>query len=100
MNKPIYIKMSENKFCNKSYYNEYIDTAFLKQKNISINVYTKNQFIQDISQINLLKLFSNSYNCRIISKEISKDLKREVYLDDRFQSTFLIILKRIYSWLK
>lgn len=98
--KPIYYFMSENKFCNKNFYDEYIKRAYL-YKNFAYNVIViKQANFLNISSKQVEGILSSKYKCNTESKDFSKEVKREVYLDDRFNSFFLRFAKSIYLFIK
>ena len=74
--------MSENKFCNKNFYDEYIKRAYL-YKNFAYNVIViKQANFLNISSKQVEGILSSKYKCNTESKDFSKEVKREVYLDD------------------
>ena len=100
MKKPIYITMSEDKFCNKNYYNQYISKAYIENDDYKLNFYKNDEFFTNLDKSSLEQLFSNNYDCKVVSNKISKNLKKDIYLDGRFKSIFLSTLVNLYSKIK
>jgi hypothetical protein len=94
--------LNENKFCNLDYYDLYIKIPYLNEENRLNLFYYSNKkltvFLENINhkdfRKNLEKLIKCSY--KEISEEASVIITKRVYLDKRFESFFLQIIKKIY----
>ena len=114
----IYININTPKFCNKAYYNEYIKKAYLdnnydftfiryafrninSKKQINFKKKMNNISRPDIEVFNNLEnyevvdIFNQLFECSNYTK-YSEMLKRDVYLDNRYEGLFLESLKKIY----
>ena len=115
----IYVNINSPKFCNKAYYNEYIKKAYLENKydfaliryafrnpnkkkrinfnskkiinnsNINIELYS------NLEKREVIDIFNQLFECSNYTK-YSEILKRNVYLDNRYEGLFLESLKKIY----
>ena len=94
--------LNENKFCNLDYYNLYIKTPLLNEKNRLNLFYYSNKklttFLENIKYIDFRKNLENIIKCdyKEISEESSRIIKKRVYLDKRFESFFLQFIKKVY----
>jgi len=94
--------LNENKFCNLDYYDLYIKIPFLNEKNRLNLFYYSNKkltiFLEDINHKDFRKNLENVIKCNYkeISEESSRIIKKRVYLDKRFESFFLLVIKKIY----
>jgi hypothetical protein len=96
------IFLNEAKFCNLDYYNLYIKTPLLKINNkLNIFYYTDKKLYkisENVSSENFRNSVQKTIKCNYkeISKESSLKIKKNVYLDKRFESFFLKFIKNIY----
>jgi hypothetical protein len=94
--------LNENKFCSLDYYNLYIKTPLLNEKNRLNLFYYSNKklttFVENIKYIDFRNNLENIIKCdnKEISEESSRIIKKRVYLDKRFESFFLQFIKKVY----
>jgi hypothetical protein len=94
--------LNENKFCNLDYYDLYIKIPYLNEENrLNIFYYTNEKltiFLENIQYRDFRKNLENVIKCNYkeISEESSRIIKKRVYLDKRFESFFLQVIKKIY----
>jgi hypothetical protein len=94
--------LNENKFCNLDYYDLYIKFPYLNEENrLNIFYYTNEKltiFLENIQYRDFRKNLENVIKCNYkeISEESSRIIKKRVYLDKRFESFFLQVIKKIY----
>lgn len=97
----IFRNINKFKFCNKSYWNEYIKEAYF-EKNftfdiIFFSVYGKKYYeLRNVNPINIEITLEDHFQCKGSSQKISKLLKRKSYLDKRYESIFMSSLKFIF----
>ena len=113
----IFVNINSSKFCNKAYYNEYIKKAYLDHnydftfikyafrnknnkkpiKNIQKNIILlkDNLIFENLEKNEVIDIFNQLFECSNYTK-FSEILKREVYLDKRYEGLFLETLKKIY----
>jgi len=96
------IFLNENKFCNLEYYDLYIKIPYLKSENrLSLLYYSNKKLTIFLDNINI-KDFRNNLgsilqcNYKTISEKSSRIIKKQIYLDSRFESIFLKVIKKIY----
>jgi hypothetical protein len=97
----INVLLNENKFCNLDYYDLYIKAAYLNEENkLNLFYYSKKKLIieEKIKYNNFRNNLENIFKCNYkeISDESSYIIKKRVYLDKRFDSFFLQVIKKIY----
>jgi len=101
------IFLTEQKFCNINYYDEYINIPYLRNSDNIISVYNFRKFpyeythVIDIKNVDSKKFraeISNIIKCnyKITSNTISKELDKKVYIDTNYDGYFLRILKYFY----
>lgn len=94
--------LNENKVCNLDYYNIYINNPLLNDKNRLNLFYYSNKkliiFTENIKYIDFRKNLENLIKCNYkeISEESSRIIKKKLYLDKKFESFFLQVIKKIY----
>jgi hypothetical protein len=100
--------LNENKFCNLEYYNPYIKIALLNEENkLNLFYYSNNKltiFLENIKFKDFRNNLENIIKCNYkeISEKSSNIIQKSVYLDKRFESFFLQVIKKIYFnlWVK
>jgi hypothetical protein len=95
------IYLTEQKFCNKSYFNEYLKEPFLTNYNINLFVFNKypNDLVEsykNISFVNFEKLLNSHIYCEYQISKKETYLKKNVYIDNRYKGFFLNFLTEIY----
>jgi hypothetical protein len=94
--------LDENKFCNLDYYDLYIKIPYLNEENRLNLFYYSNKkltiFLENINHKDFRKNLENVIKCNYkeISEKSSSIIKKRVYLDKRFESFFLQVIKKIY----
>jgi len=94
--------LNENKFCNLEYYNPYIKISFLNEENkLNLFYYSNNKltiFLENIKYKDFRNNLENIIKCNYkeTSEKSSNIIKKSVYLDKRFESFFLKVIKKIY----
>jgi len=96
------IFLNENKFCNLEYYDPYIKIPYLKSENrLNLLYYSNKKLTIFLDNINI-KDFRNNLgsilqcNYTTVSEKSSRIIKKKIYLDSRFESIFLKVVKKIY----
>ena len=98
----INVFLNENKYCNLDYYDLYIKIPYLNEKNKLNLFYYSNKkliiFAENIKYNDFRSTLENIIKCNYkeISDESSRVIKKSVYLDRRFESFFLKVVKKIY----
>jgi hypothetical protein len=98
----INIYLNENKFCDLNYNDLYIKTLYLNDENrLNLFFYSNKKleiFLENIHHSDLKKNLENEIKCNYnqISEIASIIIKKKVYLDNRFDSFFLQVIKKIY----
>lgn len=101
------IFLSEQKFCNINYYDEYIKTPYLHNSDNSISVYNFEKFpygythvihMKNVDSIKFRDEISKIIKCNYkkISNVMSKELDKNVYIDSKHDGYFLKIAKYFY----
>jgi hypothetical protein len=100
------IFLSEQKFCNINYYDEYINIPYLQNSDNSISVYNFEKFpyrhthvihMENVDSIKFRYEISNIIKCNYkLSNVMSKELNKEVYIDSKYDGYFLKIVKYFY----
>ena len=94
--------LNENKFCNLDYYDLYIKIPYLNEENRLNLFYYSNKkltvFLENINHKDFRKNLEKLIKCNYkeTSEEASGIITKRVYLDKRFESFFLQIIKKIY----
>lgn len=94
--------LNENKFCNLDYYNLYIKIPYLNEEHRLNLFYYSNKklkvFLESINHKDFRNKLENIIKCnyRETSEEASGFITKKVYLDKRFESLFLKVIKKIY----
>ena len=98
----INIFLNEHKFCYLSSYDLYIKNPFLNEENKLNLFYYSNKkltiFLENIKYKDFRNNLENIIKCNYkeISEKSSHIIKNNIYLDKRFNSFFLEIIKKIY----
>lgn len=97
----VVIYITEQKICNKFYYNEYIYEPFKKNYNISLLVFNENlnnsfKSHKNITMFDFEKLVNSYLKCDYTYSRNLFFLKENVYVDNRYKSYFIKFLKYIY----
>jgi len=97
----VVIYITEQKFCNKFYYNEYIYDPFKKNYNINLLVFNENlnnsfQSHKNITMVDFEKLINSYLKCDYTYSRNLFFLKDNVYVDNRYKSYFIKFLKYVY----
>lgn len=93
--------LNENKFCNY-YYDLYIKIPYLNEENRLNLFYYSNKkltvFLENINHKDFRKNLENLIKCNYneTSEEVSRIITKRVYLDKKFESFFIQIIKKIY----
>ena len=96
------IFLTENKFCNLDYYNLYIKIPHIDgQYKLNLFNYSNKKlivFLENINHKDFRNNLENIIKCNYIkvSEEASYILKKDVYLDNRFESIFLKVIKKMF----
>jgi len=94
--------LNENKFCNLDYYDLYIKIPYLNEKHRLNLFYYSNKKLTIVTENIKYNEFRNNLqniikcNYKEISDKSSRVIKKNVYLDKRFESFFLKFIKKIY----
>jgi hypothetical protein len=94
--------LNENKFCNLDYYDLYIQIPYLNEEHRLNLFYYSNKkltlFLENINHKDFRKNLENIIKCNYkeISEESSRIISKRVYLDKKFESFFLLVIKKIY----
>ena len=97
----IFRNINEFKFCNKSYWDEYIKRAYL-DKNFTFDIIFFNSHVEEtyklknVNSNNVENILEKHFQCNGSNQKISKLLKRKSYLDKRYESNFMTFLKFIF----
>jgi hypothetical protein len=97
----VVIYMTERKFCNKFYYNEYIYEPFKKNYNINLLIFNENlnnsfKSHKNITINDFEKLINSNLKCDYTYSRNLFFLKENVYVDNRYKSYFTKFLKYVY----
>jgi len=97
----VVIYISEQKFCNKFYFNTYITEPFRNNYNISLLIFNKNlnnlfKSNQNITITELEKLLNSYLKCDYTYSSNLLFLKKNVYVDNKYKSYFIKFLKYVY----
>jgi hypothetical protein len=97
----VVIYITEQKFCNKFYYNEYIYDPFKKNYNINLLVFNENlnnpfKSDKNITMVDFEKLINSYLKCDYTYSRNLFFLKDNVYVDNRYKSYFIKFLKYVY----
>jgi hypothetical protein len=100
------IFLTEQKFCNINYYDEYINIPYLLNSDNNISVYNFKKFpynhthviqIKNADSIKFRDEISKIIKCNYkISNFMSKELNKKVYVDSKYDGYFLKISKYFY----
>ena len=106
---PKYKYVNKLKFCNKNYYNEYLKIAYLdRPKLYNFSILYNHELKTNLKNEHVESYFLNHFQCSTVNDSenvyISKTLNKNVYIDERYDSIFLTILKKInnliFKWKK
>jgi hypothetical protein len=98
----INILLNEHKFCYLSYYDLYIKNPFLNEDNkLNVFYYSNKKltiFLENVKYEDFRNNLGNIIKCNYkeISEKSSHIIKKNIYLDKRFESFFLQVIKKIY----
>jgi hypothetical protein len=106
-NNILLIFLTEKKFCNINYYDEYINIPYFSNSDNNISVYNFKRFLYNFTHVIEMKnvdtvkfrhKVSNIMQCnyKIFSNSINETLNKKVYLDSKYDGYFLKILKSFY----
>lgn len=97
----VVIYISERKFCNKFYYNEYIYEPFKKNYNLNLLIFNENlnnsfKSHKNITIVDFEKLINSNLKCDYTYTRNLFFVKENVYVDNRYKSYFTKFLKYVY----
>jgi hypothetical protein len=101
------IFLTESKFCNINYYDEYINFPYLRNSDNNISIYNFEKFpYKHTGEIQIKNADSKKFrgeisktikcNYKIVSNVMSKELNKKVYVDSKYDGYFLKIAKYFY----
>lgn len=95
------ILLTENKFCNINYYDLYIKNQSANENRLNLFYYSNKKLIilsEDISNKDFRNNVGDIIKCNYkeVSDQSSKIVEKKIYLDKRFDSLFLKVIKKIY----
>jgi hypothetical protein len=104
---PSVIFLTENKFCNINYYDEYINIPFLRNSDNNISIYNFEKFpykhtgeiqMKNVDSKKFRGEISKTIKCdyKIVSHVMSKELNKKVYIDTKYDGYFLKTAKYFY----
>jgi hypothetical protein len=97
-----FIFLNENKFCNLDHYDLYIQIPYLnEERRLNLFYYSNKKLTRILENINhkdFRKNLENVKQCsyKATSEEASRIISKRVYLDKKFESFFLQVIKKIY----
>jgi hypothetical protein len=101
------IFLTESKFCNINYYDEFINIPYLRNSDNNISIYKFEKIpYKYTSEIQMKNADSKKFrreisktikcNYKIVSNVVSKELNKKVYVDSKYDGYFLKIAKYFY----
>lgn len=99
--------LTQKKFCNNYFFDEYINIPYLSNSNNNINIYNFEKFpYKHTGEIQIKNADSKKFtrevskiikcNYKIVSNVMGKELNKEIYLDSIYDGYFLKIAKYFY----